>query len=227
MTSPSSTPSSTRVKLWDTNAGKKRYDDYATLFALARAIEKLERAYVRSAIADDEYERTCVELMGKFKTLRAVLLELGPGEGVPDLDAFFEAYGARVPSARRRLEVGVPATLEHHAGRGGRASDRYANEAKYVAEATHCFITVLDTLKLDMRAKDQVAPALGDLLVALHKVTRVPKDFAGTAIVRKWMMKLDTMRASESFSEDEVRELLYEVENAYGEFMRILSSATS
>ena len=220
-------PSSTRVKLWDTNAGKKRYDDYATLFALARAIEKLERAYVRSAIADDEYERTCIELMGKFKTLRAVLLELGPGEGVPDLDAFFEAYGARVPSARRRLEVGVPATLEHHAGRGGRANDRYANEAKYVAEATHCFITVLDTLKLDMRAKDQVAPALGDLLVALHKVTRVPKDFAGTAIARKWMMKLDTMRASESFSEDEVRELLYEVENAYGEFMRILSSATS
>ena len=73
----------------------------------------------------------------------------------------------------------MPATLEHHAGRGGRASDRYANEAKYVAEATHCFITVLDTLKLDMRAKDQVAPALGDLLVALHKVTRVPKDFAG------------------------------------------------
>ena len=149
---------------------------------------------------------------------------------MPDLYAFFDAYGARVPSARRRLDVGVPATLEHHtsSGRGGRGHNNgYENEARYVAEATHCFITVLDTLKLDMRAKDQVAPALGDLLVALHKVTRVPKDFAGTTCVRKWMSKLDTMRASESLNEDEVRELLYEVENAYSEFMRILSSATT
>ena len=53
-----------------------------------------------------------------------------------------------------------------------------------MADATHCFIGVMDTVKLDMRAKDQVAPALGDLLLALCKVSRLPNDFEGTKCVR-------------------------------------------
>ena len=61
------------VRLWRTTDERKRYDDFATLYALARALEKLERAYVRSSVDAKAYERACVDLTSKFKTLRSVL----------------------------------------------------------------------------------------------------------------------------------------------------------
>jgi ESCRT-I complex subunit VPS28 len=204
------------VRRWRTTDERKRYDDFATLYALARALEKLERAYVRSSVDAKAYERACVDLTSKFKTLRSVLRD-----SVPDLDRFLETYGARVPAARRRLEAGVPATAEHGgAARGTEAEGRA--EARAVADATHCFIGVMDTVKLDMRAKDQVAPALGDLLLALCKVSRLPNDFEGTKCVRKWVLRLDEMRASEVLEEEETREFLYEIENAYSTFLASL-----
>ena len=204
------------VRLWTTREARRRYDDFATLYALARALEKLERAYVRSSVDAKAYERACVDLTSKFKTLRSVLRD-----SVPDLDRFLETYGARVPAARRRLEAGVPATAEHGgAARGTEAEGRA--EARAVADATHCFIGVMDTVKLDMRAKDQVAPALGDLLLALCKVSRLPNDFEGTKCVRKWVLRLDEMRASEVLEEEETREFLYEIANAYSTLLASL-----
>lgn len=194
---------------------KKRLDDCAHVYALARALEKLERAYVRSAFGDDEYERACVETLRKLEIARNALA----GDGIWDLDGFLETYGARASSAMRRVEAGVPATME----RAGKGQNENSNEVKYVAEATHSFITVLDTLKLDFRAKDQVGPALADLASALRNVARAPQDFVGMTSVKRWLAKLETMRASEALSDDEVRELLYEMESAYSEFMRILS----
>lgn len=205
----------TRTPLWTNASERKRYDDFATLYALARTLEKLERAYVRSSVDAGTYERACMDLVAKFKTLREVTLD-----SVPDLDRFFATYGAHVPSAKRRLEAGVPATYEHRATRT--TDEERRGEAKAVADATHCFIGVMDTLKLDMRAKDQVGPALGDLLLALCKVSRLPSDFEGIRCARKWLMRLDGMRASESLSDEETREILYELESAYSVFMQQL-----
>lgn len=208
-----------RAELWRTPDERRRYDDFATLYALARSLERLERAYVSSAVSAQAYERACVDLTSKFKTLRGVL-----GEAVPDLERFFETYGARVPSATRRLRAGVPATAEHRAetSRGTEAEARA--EARAVADATHCFIGVMDTVKLDMRAKDQVAPVLGDLLLALCRVSRLPNDFEGTKSVRKWLSRMDQMRASELLSEEETREFLYEIEAAYSTFLASLTA---
>ena len=90
------------VRLWTTRETRRRYDDFATLYALARAIEKLERAYVRSSVDARAYEGACVDLVSKFKALRSVTRE-----SVPDLERFFATYGAAVPKATRRLELGV------------------------------------------------------------------------------------------------------------------------
>ena len=207
----------TRTPLWTNASERKRYDDFATLFALARTLEKLERAYVRSSVDAGTYERTCMDLVAKFKTLREVTLD-----SVPDLDRFFATYGAHVPSAKRRLDAGVPATYEHRATRT--TDEERRGEAKAVADATHCFIGVMDTLKLDMRAKDQVAPVVADLLLALCKLARLPTDFEGTRCARKWALRMDTMRASECLSAEEGREFLYEIESAYAAFLRCLAS---
>ncbi len=207
------------VRLWTTREGRRRYDDFATLFALARAIEKLERAYVRSSVDARAYEGACVDLVSKFKALRSVTRE-----SVPDLERFFATYGAAVPKATRRLELGVPATAEHRASTARGTEEDREDEARIVAEATHCFIGVMDTVKLDMRAKDQVAPMVGDLLLALCKLGRLPADFEGTRCARKWALRMDTMRASECLSAEEGREFLYEIESAYAAFLRCLAS---
>ncbi|CEF96780.1 Vacuolar protein sorting-associated, VPS28 [Ostreococcus tauri] len=209
---------SRRVELRRTAREKRAYDDFATLYALARALERLERAYVSSSVSANAYERACVDLMQKFKTLRSVL-----SDAVPDLDRFFETYGAHVPSARKRLASGVPATAEHRGSTARGTDAEQRAEARAVADATHCFIGVMDTVKLDMRAKDQVGPLLGDLLLALCRVSRLPSDFEGTKSVRRWLSRMDEMRASEAMDEEEARDFLYEIETAYSKFLAALA----
>ncbi len=42
---------------------------HADLFAILKATEKLERAYVRDAISAKDYEPACEKLIAQFKTL--------------------------------------------------------------------------------------------------------------------------------------------------------------
>lgn len=68
------------------------------------------------------------------------------------------------PAAAHRLALGVPATVEH--ARAGAPSQSAASGASAyaVATTTQHFITLMDALKLKMRAKDQLHPLLSDLL---------------------------------------------------------------
>lgn len=61
------------------------------------------------------------------------------------------------PAALHRFSVGVPATVEH-------AEDTGTGDAKAVAEATQAFITFMDALKLNLRAKDQLHPLLTEVM---------------------------------------------------------------
>lgn len=120
-------------------------------------------------------------------------------------------------SARHRLQVGFPATIEHRVNRPGDSSS-----AVNVAECVHHYIGAMDTLKLNMAAKDQIAPCLSDLIISLYKVPQLPAEFAGKICVRRWIERLDSMRASDELGEDEVRQLLYDIENSYNVFMQLL-----
>lgn len=70
------------------------------------------------------------------------------------------------PAAAHRLQLGVPATVEH----ASEGKPHAAVHAQLVAETTQSFITLMDALKLKMRAKDQLHPLLSDLLSAYTKV---------------------------------------------------------
>ena len=70
------------------------------------------------------------------------------------------------PAAAHRLQLGVPATVEH----ASESKPHAAVHAQLVAETTQNFITLMDALKLKMRAKDQLHPLLSDLLSAYTKV---------------------------------------------------------
>jgi len=197
------------VKLWSNKKERQQYDNFANLFALIKTVEKLEKAYVNSAVPSDRYEAACSELLAKYKTLRNTLVDT-----VPDMQHFMATYSMHCPSARHRLQVGIPATIEHRVNR--------PSSAVNVAECVHHYIGAMDTLKLNMAAKDQIAPCLSDLLISLHKVPQLPAEFAGKLCIRRWVERLDNMRASDELGEDEVRQLLYEIENSYNAFMQLL-----
>lgn len=124
----------------------------ADLFAIIKATEKLEKAWVRDLISAKEYEPECSKLIGQFKTVKTNL------EGhVDDVEKFMKDYSMVCPAAKNRLITsGLPATVEHQAPK----SQDEANSGKKVAETVQYFITAMDSLKLEMRAVDEVFPCV-------------------------------------------------------------------
>lgn len=193
-------------------------EQYADLYAILKATEKLERAYVRDAIGAKEYEPACEKLIGQFRTLWDTVRS-----SVPDVEQFMATYNMQCPMAAKRLiHSGMPATIEHNVRP---RPDQTTSSAVAVAETVQHFITAMDSLKLNMVAVDQIYPLLSDLVQAMMKVTTLPPDMAGKKAVRGWMSKLHGMPASYELKEDEVRQLLFDLESAYNETMRALQSA--
>eukprot|EP00268_Persea_americana_P018153 TRINITY_DN1897_c0_g2_i2.p1 TRINITY_DN1897_c0_g2~~TRINITY_DN1897_c0_g2_i2.p1 ORF type:complete len:160 (+),score=19.72 TRINITY_DN1897_c0_g2_i2:433-912(+) len=122
------------VKLWNDKREREMYDNFADLYAIIKATEKLEKAYVRDIISSSDYEPECLKLIAQFKTLASSL-----GNTVPSLEQFADTYKMDCPAALNRLLVaGVPATVEHRASFSGCASSAAATVAECVQELHHC-----------------------------------------------------------------------------------------
>lgn len=65
------------------------------------------------------------------------------------------------------------------------------------------------------QAKDDVHPQLGDLLVYLGSMHNLPPNFDGIPKLRNWIEILNRMNASDKLTEDQVRELAFDVEATY------------
>ncbi|KAJ3026126.1 UNVERIFIED_CONTAM: Vacuolar protein-sorting-associated protein 28, partial [Siphonaria sp. JEL0065] len=157
----------TLIKL--TQKETESLDSSADLFSILVTTEALEKAYIRDAVAANDYTAQCTRLIGQFKAARDLL---PPGTNI---DVFMREYKLSCPAATKRLiEIGVPATVEHavaETGASGRA------HVKTVADITTCFITILDYIKLNMTAVDQLHPLLAELIQFLNKIQGLPKEF--------------------------------------------------
>lgn len=100
-------------------------------------------------------------------------------------------------AAAHRLQVGVPATVEHSGEDGPDA-------AKWVAETTQVsptppsssttadedaqnFITFMDALKLKLRAKDQLHPLMSDLMESYTRF-KTSADSVGRPKMLQWFV---------------------------------------
>lgn len=143
------------VKLWNDKREREMYENFAELFAIIKATEKLEKAYIRDIISPTVYEQDCQKLITHFKTLASTLKDT-----VPNIERFHDTYKMDCPAALSRLITsGVPATVEHRAATAISSTAL----APIVAECVQNFITAMDSLKLNMVAVDQVHPLLSDL----------------------------------------------------------------
>ena len=100
------------------------------------------------------------------------------------------------PAALHRLNVGVPATVEH----SSEATDGGSETGKWVAETTQVsssppsylfstdhqsFITFMDALKLNLRAKDQLHPFLTELMSGYSRF-KGSQEWEGRAKILHW-----------------------------------------
>ncbi|RUS17532.1 VPS28 protein-domain-containing protein [Endogone sp. FLAS-F59071] len=202
------------VKLYTNNKDREKYDNMADLFGIIILMEHLEKAYIRDSITHDEYTPACTNLIAKYKTALNLV-----SDSVPDLEKFMRDYKLACPAAANRLKIGVPATYEHAVGENYDSG----KSAKYVAETVQHFITLMDALKLNLLAVDQLHPILVDLIQSLNNVTSLPSEFDGRAKVRTWLIRLNQMKASDEITEEQARQMLFEMEQAHTEFYRSLS----
>jgi ESCRT-I complex subunit VPS28 len=81
----------------------------------------------------------------------------------------------------------------------------------------------MDTLKLNIYAADSLHPILADLIQSLNNISTLPADFDGKAKVKNWLITINGMKASDEISEEQARQMLFDMERAHTEFYRILS----
>eukprot|EP00762_Andalucia_godoyi_P003300 ANDGO_06588.mRNA.1 Vacuolar protein sorting-associated protein 28 homolog 2 len=206
--------STDRVKLASNRNEREYYDALADMFALIHCIEHLEKAYTRDALSQDSYAQQCAKLLSQYKLLSSSLGDKW------SLDQFVAEYSVSAPTALRRLRVGVPATTEF------RAVGSSTIQTKQVAETVQFFITVMDSLKLDMNAVDQLFPLVQDLVEALSKSSSfLPMEYEKhTRRLQDWFTKMNAMRATETLSSEDVRQLMFDLDTAYTEFHKALSA---
>ncbi|KAL3850852.1 hypothetical protein ACJIZ3_012734 [Penstemon smallii] len=205
------------VKLWNDKREREMYDNFSELFAIIKATEKLEKAYVRDIISPAEYETECNKLIAHFKTLSSTLKDV-----LPSIERFHDTYNMDCHAALNRLaKSGIPATVEHRTA----SAMSSTSSASAVAECVQNFITAMDSLKLNMVAVDQVHPLLSDMSASLNKLSLLPPDFEGKNKMREWIARLSKMEASDELTEQQARQLNFDLESSYNSFVAALSTA--
>ncbi|CAG8460979.1 2769_t:CDS:2 [Ambispora gerdemannii] len=202
------------VRLYTNNKDREKYENLADLYAIIVTMEHLEKAYIRDSITAAEYTPACAKLIAQYKTALNLV-----SDSVPDVEKFMNDYKLECPAAFNRIKIGVPATIEH----SGPTDHDSSKSAKYVAETVQHFITSMDALKLKYKAVDDIHPMLSELMQSLNKVSSLPADFEGKAKLRNWLITLNSMKASDELNDEQVRQLLFDLENSHNAFYRSLS----
>lgn len=131
------------------------------------------------------------------------------------------------PRATERLRIGLPATVEQashnapKAGSGAQGGSGGGASGSLILTATENFITFLDALKLNMVSKDALHPLLSEVIQSVNKVT--DGEFENRGKIIQWLISLNQMRATEELSEDQARELAFDIEQAYQGFKATLN----
>ncbi|KAJ5819108.1 Vacuolar protein sorting-associated VPS28 N-terminal [Penicillium riverlandense] len=212
------------VKLTSSAAERDLYESLAEIYSIIVTLDGLEKAYIKDVVTEAEYTETCTRLLKQYKSSlgdESVAREFG------DLETFKRTWGLECPRATERLRIGLPATVEqasHSAAvpSGSTAAGPGAGASgSLILAATENFITFLDALKLNMVSKDALHPLLSEVIQSVNKVT--DGEFENRGKIIQWLIALNQMRATEELSEEQARELSFDIEQAYQGFKATLN----
>merc|ERR1712226_999068 len=166
---------------------------------MGNTLQVLEKAYIKDSVTPKEYTAA-------FKQVQ--------GDEFPTVEAFMKKVKLDCPAALERIKEDRPITIKDDKG----------NTSKCIADIVSLFITIMDKLRLEIRAMDEIHPDMRDLMESMNRLSILPADYEGKGKVSEWLQTLGTMQASDELDETQVRQLLFDLESGYGEFNRILHS---
>lgn len=193
------------VRLYENHIEREQMENMGELFAVLNALECLEKMYSRDYISNEDYKIECFKLLDQYKVAMRVV------HGT-DVEAFAKKYRLHCPAALERIHEGRPITVKDDKG----------NLLKNIAVIVEVFITFFDQLKLNVRAVDELFPNLNELYTSINAMSSLPEDFDGRAKVKAWHDRLSTMSASEEITDEEARQMIFELEAAYASFIKFL-----
>ncbi|XP_058123844.1 vacuolar protein sorting-associated protein 28 homolog [Anopheles ziemanni] len=196
------------VKLYRQAREREKYDNMADLFALVSTLQNLEKAYIRDCITPQEYTAACSKLLVQYK----VAFKIVQGPEFPTIEAFVKKFRLDCPAALERIREDRPITIRDDKG----------NTSKCIADIVSMFITLMDKLRLEIRAMDDLHPELRDLLDTMNRLSLIPDNFEGKEKVASWLATLNEMQASDDLTEAQVRQLLFDLESSYSAFNNLL-----
>ena len=196
------------VKLYESAREREEVDNRANVFALIQTIQALEKAYIKDAVTPSEYTKQCNQLLVQFNIAFKLVKEK-----FPDVESFTRKYLLDCPAAMERIKEGKPVTVKDDRG----------NQSKLIAEIVSLFITMMDRLRLDMKAMDELHPDVKELYETMSRMSTLPSHFEGRVKVHKWLDTLNSMGASDELSEEQARQMLFDFESAYNDFNRFLA----
>jgi len=207
-TGPDQAKLNQEVKLYQTSREREAFDNRANLFSIIQTIQALELAYIKDAVSPKDYHQACSKLLEQYKGAFGLVKSSFTG----GIDEFVSRYHMECSVALQRIKDGKPLTI-HEENR---------NESRLIADVVSIFLTLLDKLRLDIMANDQLQPDVKDLLDAMDKMRSLPKDFEGRKAVQQWLDILKGMSASDELNSDQARQMVFDIEGAYNDFNKFL-----
>ncbi|KAK5855093.1 hypothetical protein PBY51_005228 [Eleginops maclovinus] len=200
------------VKLYK-NARNERskYDNMAELFAVVKTLQALEKAYIKDCVTPNEYTASCSRLLVQYKAA----FKQVQGSDVGSIDDFCRKYRLDCPLAMERIKEDRPITIKDDKG----------NLNRCIADIVSLFITVMDKLRLEIRAMDEIQPDLRELMETMNRMSNMPPDSEAKDKVSLWLTTLSSMSASDELDDNQVRQMLFDLESAYNAFNRFLHSS--
>lgn len=223
------------IKLYTSTKQRELYESLAEIHAIIVTLDFLEKAFLRDSIDHSEYTPTCLRLIAQYN---GMLKNEAVSKEFVSLERFKERYGLEYDLGIERLKAGIPVTLgqavsadpapvpsgsndgNSSGNSGGDSSARRSIKggAKSIAEITGNLITCMDAVKLKYRAKDQLHPLLSEIVVSLNRITSEGSDFTGKGKLVQWLITLNGLKVDEEITDDQARELLFDLETTYKEF---------
>uniref|UniRef100_A0A3Q2Q6N9 Vacuolar protein sorting-associated protein 28 homolog n=1 Tax=Fundulus heteroclitus TaxID=8078 RepID=A0A3Q2Q6N9_FUNHE len=195
------------VKLYK-NAREREYDNMAELFAVVKTLQALEKAYIKDCVSPN-YTASCSRLLVQYKAA----FKQVQGSDVGSIDEFCRKYRLDCPLAMERIKEDRPITIKDDKG----------NLNRCIADIVSLFITVMDKLRLEIRAMDEIQPDLRELMETMNRMSNMPPDSEAKDKVN--LTTLSGMSASDELDDNQVRQMLFDLESAYNAFNRFLHSS--
>ncbi|NWQ84540.1 VPS28 protein, partial [Columbina picui] len=163
-----------------------------------KTLQALEKAYIKDCVSPNEYTAACSRLLVQFKAA----LKQVQGSEISSIDEFCRKFrvsrslwwrlvafpmcrcrrSRRVspqldcPLAMERIKEDRPITIKDDKG----------NLNRCIADIVSLFITVMDKLRLEIRAMDEIQPDLRELMETMNRMSHLPPDFEGRQKVNQW-----------------------------------------